>query len=68
MANETFHIDRVEFRASTEKAILVRIDYRDYWIPISQIVIEESEILPTSKRRDVGLLVITEWFAQQLEL
>ena len=48
----------------TEKAILFRTDDgEEYWIPKSQIH-DNSEVW---KAGDVGMIVVTEWFAKKME-
>lgn len=46
---------------STEKAILVRIDGAEHWIPQSHVH-DDSEVYAEG---DEGTLVISEWIAKQ---
>lgn len=52
-------IDDAICTAATDKAILVLIEGRQYWIPQSQIGVE-SEVW---RKGDEGTLVINEWIA-----
>lgn len=55
--------DAVAIRA-TKKALLVRLDDREVWIPQSQIH-DDSEVY---QEGDEGELVVARWFAEKEEL
>ena len=57
----TASFDGVTCLRSTDKAILVRIDGVDVWIPQSHVH-DDSEVY---KAGDEGTLVISEWMATQ---
>lgn len=65
-ASEGSYEFAAEFRHQTEKAVLVRIEGSDYWIPDSQIE-QESEIYVGCgmERGDHGTIVMTDWIAQE---
>jgi hypothetical protein len=47
----------------TEAALLVITKYGEDWIPKSQVILDESEVLG---RDDEGVLVISLWLADRL--
>lgn len=58
--------DEVEFtevlaRRETDKALLVEIDGKSYWVPKSMIS-EDSEVYAPD---DEGTLIVREWWAKQ---
>lgn len=52
----------VVVQTETDKALLVIIDGQEHWIPRSQIVDSESDVLAVG---DSGTLAITDWIAKQ---
>ncbi len=64
MAKEGVRFKNVACIRSSGKAILVVIDGKEHWIPQSQVH-EDSEVW---KNGDEGVLVITEWIAEQKKL
>ena len=58
---ESVTIDGAVCTAASEKAIKVRIDDAEHWIPQSQID-DDSEVY---QKGDEGKLVITRWIAEQ---
>lgn len=56
-----FRIEDVVVIKETEKALLVKIEDENHWIPQSQID-DDSEVW---KLGDEGVLVISEWLAEQ---
>lgn len=47
-----------EILHETAKAMLVKIDENQFWIPLSQIDKDESDW-------DAGVLMVSEWFAKK---
>lgn len=60
---KTVTLEDVRVVKATDKAVLVEYEEEEYWMPRSQIVVEESEVYDVEG--DHGALVITEWIAQQ---
>ncbi len=60
---KTVSLDDSRVVKATDKAVLVEYEGEEYWLPRSQIVVEESEVYDVEG--DHGTLVITEWIAQQ---
>lgn len=46
----------------TEKALLIRVEGGEHWIPKSQMNEDESDV---QTQGDVGSLVISEWIAKE---
>jgi hypothetical protein len=61
--DERVTFDDVMIEHKTDSALLCVIDNQKHWIPYSQIDEEESELTKESSKRDVGMLVISEWLA-----
>ena len=61
---EYIDFEDVVCNRETDKAIRVKIDGEEYWIPKSQIS-EDSEVF---KDESEGTLIITEWIAEKKEL
>ena len=61
LGDGTVLITNVYCQYETEKAILVRINGEDHWIPISQID-DDSDVYQYGNRGD---LIITEWLARK---
>jgi hypothetical protein len=59
--NKTF--DEAIFKRASEKAVLVEIDKKEYWIPKSQIV--DTDFDESSEPGDIGTIVMTGWIAEQ---
>jgi hypothetical protein len=57
----TYEVE-VRLKKVTEKAYFCRIDGADHWIPRSQINEHDSEV---NSEGDVGILVMSEWIAQE---
>ena len=55
--------DDVVCKRATDKALLVVIEGDEFWIPQSQIH-EDSEVFDDGEH-STGVLVVTEWIAQQ---
>lgn len=53
--------EKVEVQAVTAKALLVRYEGEDQWIPLSQVH-KDSEV---TKKGDSGLLIIPLWLAKE---
>ena len=49
----------VPVEVETDKAILVNIEGKDKWVPISQID-DDSEVY---QKGDTGALIVSEWWA-----
>ena len=64
MAKVGVRFEKVTCIRSSDKAILVVIKDKEHWIPQSQVH-EDSEVW---KNGDEGVLVITEWIAEQKNL
>lgn len=64
MPSPTVEFNRVQAVAETEKALCVRIDEDDYWVPKSQID-ASSEV---SEEGHCGTLVVSEWWAKEKRL
>lgn len=56
-------VEDVVCKKATEKALLCVIGGEEYWIPISQVD-DASEVFDDRDNAE-GVLVITEWLAQQ---
>ena len=56
-------LDDVEVKAVTEKALLVEYEEEEYWIPLSQVELEETEVKFDRGAR--GTLAITKWIAKE---
>lgn len=56
-------LDDVVVKAVTEKALLVEYDDEEVWIPVSQIVLEETDV--EFERGATGTLAITQWIAKE---
>lgn len=54
-------IEEVECRKVTGTSMLVIVEDEEYWLPLSQIDEEASEI---RKKGDIGRLCLTEWIAE----
>jgi hypothetical protein len=52
----------VEIKHHTEKAILVEVEGEEHWIPVSQIIWDETEV---AAKGDVGTMAITQWIARE---
>jgi hypothetical protein len=63
---ESFMLDEVVVKVVTEKALLVEYEGEEHWIPISQIVLEETDV--EMERGATGSLAITPWIAEQKKL
>jgi hypothetical protein len=59
--NKTF--DEAIFKRASEKAVLVEIDKKEYWIPKSQIV--DTTFDENSEPGDIGEIEMTGWIAEQ---
>jgi hypothetical protein len=46
----------------TEKALLVKFEGVETWVPKSQVIGSESEV---NEQGDQGMLVVTEWIAKE---
>lgn len=57
--DECVEFESVRCISQTQKAILVRIDDKEHWIPQTMID-DDSEVW---RKGDEGTLVIREWFA-----
>ena len=53
--------EEVSVKVETDKAILVVIEDKEYWIPKSQIA-EDSEVYAQDT---AGTLIVSQWIAQQ---
>jgi len=60
---EEVRLDDVELVHETEKAILVRYEGEDYWIPKSQVL--DFGVMEPGQ---TGYLVIPEWLAEDKEM
>lgn len=60
--DELFQIEDAELVAQTEKAILIKWDGEETWIPRS--VIEGSDL---EEKGDVGCVEVKTWFAKKQE-
>jgi hypothetical protein len=56
--------ETVEVVAVSAKAVLVRYEDVEDWVPFSQ-VLDDSEIYSGCQIGDTGTLVIPEWLAQE---
>lgn len=61
MAKNTVEFEDVTVEAETSKALLVNVEGKQVWIPLSQID-DDSEVY---KAGTSGKLVVTEWIATQ---
>lgn len=59
--DEVAEFSDAECIAETDKAILVRLDGEEHWIPKS-VVHDDSEVFANG---DAGELVVMEWFAKK---
>ena len=62
---EWTEFDCVNVVATTDKALLCEIEGDEYWIPRSQINVDECDLEAAG---DHGRLVITQWLAMQKKL
>ena len=58
--SEKVRIENVTIGKETEKAVLITIDGKDYWIPLSQI-----HELHRSQHKGGDAIVMSEWIAKQ---
>ncbi len=56
-------LEDVTVKAVTEKALLVEYDDDEVWIPISQIVTEDTDV--DFERGATGTLAVTQWIAKE---
>ncbi len=61
--SESFAVEEVTCVHETDKALLVKIDGQELWVPQSQIK-DESEVFD-GRDNSFGLLVVSTWFAKQ---
>jgi hypothetical protein len=64
--SEPVILDEVVVKAVTAKALLVVYADAEMWIPISQIVTEETDVL--FEKGATGALAITQWIATEKNL
>jgi hypothetical protein len=56
-------LEAVEVKAVTEKALFVKYEDEEYWIPISQVDTEATDV--EFQRGATGTLAISKWIADQ---
>lgn len=62
-ASEYVHLENCDVLAVTDRAILIRYEDTEYWIPVSQMADRDEHGL---EKGDTGVTVsITEWIAEQ---
>jgi len=62
MAEPVLLVD-VEVKVVTEKALFVKYEDEEYWIPISQVVTDATDV--DFERGATGTLAVTKWIADQ---
>lgn len=56
-------LEDVTVKAVTEKALLVEYGDEEVWIPVSQVVPEETDV--EFERGATGTLAVTQWIAKE---
>lgn len=59
--DETFEVDDCEAIHETEKAVLIKLDDEEWWVPRS-VICEDSEVANSG---DEGTLTIKRWWAEK---